>query len=366
MKEKFKQVVFETLEKLVKEGIDKKLIEAAININEFHLREAEEAGYPKGLMYGIEIMDSWLYGKNPSMHLEYEENLNKIKEALQNDYFEKIIEKYLLNNAHSALLVVKPKKGLLEEKEREVQKKLVKYKAQLSKEEIEQLINETKKLGEMQTTPDSKENLNSIPLLSLEDIDTEPEELPLIETKERDIDLLIHPLFTNSIAYVHMYFDLSSIPENLLPYASLLSQVLGKIDTEQYSYEDLSNEINIHTGGIQYGLQAFGENGTDDQYYPKFIVNSKALVDKIPKLHSLINEMVTKTKFEDDKRLKEIIQETVSRLERRILSQGHAVVANRLYSYFSPIGNYLERLQGIDYYQFLCGLESDFEGKNQR
>src|SRR5690606_3860573 len=129
---------------------------------------------------------------------------------------------------------------------------------------------------EMQMTPDSKENLNTIPLLSLEDIDIEPEELPLVEKKEKDVDILFHSLFTNGIAYVDMYFDLSVLPENLLPYVSLLSQVLGKIDTEKYKYEDLSNEINIHTGGIQYGLQDFGENGTDDQYYPKFIISSKA------------------------------------------------------------------------------------------
>lgn len=366
LKEKFEKTIFETLEKLVEEGIDKKLIEAAININEFQLREADHGGYPKGLMYGIQMMDSWLYDKDPSMHLEYEETLNSIKKALTSDYFEKLIEKYILNNNHRALVIVEPKKGMQEKLEKEVQEKLSKYKETLSQGEINKLVEETLELRKMQISPDSKENLNTIPLLAIEDIETKAEELPLEKKIEYNVDVLFHPLFTNSITYLDMYFDIKTIPQELIPYISLLSQVLGKISTVNYQYEDLSNEINIHTGGIGFNIQAFGENGTDKQYYPKFIVHSKALVDKLPRLNLLVNEIITKTKFTEDKRLKEIIQETISRLERKILTAGHVVVANRLFSYFSPTGHYLELLQGIEYYKFLVEIEREFDSKKDK
>lgn len=359
-KEKFLAVAQDTLRKLVNEGIDKKLIEAAINIFEFQLREADHGSYPKGLIYGIQIMDSWLYDSDPSMHLRYENILDKIKSALTTDYFEKLIERYLLNNNHRALLMVEPKKGLAEERERRTQKKLAEYKSNLTKEEINDLIQETKDLIRMQMTPDSKEDLNTIPLLNIEDINPKAEDLPLVKRRENNIDILFHPLFTNGIAYVNLYFDARVVPQALLPYISLLSQLLGKLSTQRYHYEDLSNEINIHTGGIYFRVEAFGEMGTDEIYYPKFVVKSRAMVDKLPRLHELIKEIISSTDFFDEKRLKEVIQESKSRLERKIQNRGHLVVAHRLYSYFSPIGHYLELMNGIEYYKFLERLEANF------
>src|SRR5699024_3999083 len=121
----------------------------------------------------------------------------------------------------------------------------------------------------------------------------------------------------------------------------------------------------INTGGIGYRTEAFEEHGEDNRYYPKFSVKARALVDKLPQLHSLIDEVITNTDFSDDKRLREIIQETKSRIEQRIQSQGHLVVAHRLYSYFSPIGHYLELLNGISYYKFLEAIDNDFENKKK-
>ena len=364
-KKEFEKVIYDTLKQLVKEGIDKKLIEAAINIYEFQLREADHGSFPKGLIYGIEIMDSWLYGSNPSIHLEYEETLKKIKTALNSDYFEKMIEKYILNNKHSIMLTAKPKKGLAEERERKTQEELAQFKTGLSEEEIQKLIQETMDLRKMQMESDSKEKLNTIPLLSINDIEPKVEEFPLEKRQEQEVDILFHPLFTNAISYVNLYFDTDMVPQELLPYLSLLSQLLGKLDTNKYKYMDLSNEINIHTGGIQYRTEAFGENGSDEIYYPKFMVKSRALVDKLPQLHSLIKEIIINTDFSDDKRIKEIIQETKSRIERRIQSQGHLVVAHRLYSYFSQIGHYLELLNGIAYYKFLSDLDENYNDKAQ-
>jgi len=98
------------LKNLATKGIDKKLIEACINITEFKLREADLQGFPKGLFYYITAMDSWLYDECPLIHLKYEDMIKKMKTALTSNYFEELISKYLLNNNHSSLLVLKPKK----------------------------------------------------------------------------------------------------------------------------------------------------------------------------------------------------------------------------------------------------------------
>ncbi|MDP4178841.1 MAG: insulinase family protein [Bacillota bacterium] len=362
-KESFRKIVFDTLQKLVNEGIDKKLIEASINIKEFHLREADFGGYPKGLIYNIGCMDSWLYDASPMLHLQYNETFEKIKGALTTDYFEKLIDKYFLHNNHCSLLSLKPEKGLAEKKDKEVKEKLESYKASLSDAELEKLIEQTKKLTERQEHEDSPEALASIPMISLKDINPKADIPTTEEINEDGVKVLLHPVFTNNIAYTDFYFDTSSIPQGLLPYISLLSASLGKLSTAKYNYQDLSNEINIHTGGISYSPKSFSENGSVELFYPKLVVEGKSLTNKIPKLFEILSEVISKTDFNNHKRLKEIIQELRSRLEKKILERGHSVVVGRLYSYFSPIGYYDELLGGIFFYNFIRDLDNNFEAK---
>ncbi len=361
----FLEIVQNTLRELVSKGIDKRLAEAAINHREFKLREADFGSIPKGLVYGIQCMDSWLYGEDPTIHLRFESTLEEIRKALTEPLFEQLIEKYLLNNTHCAMVMVKPKPGLAEEKDREVYEMLQAYKAELSELEIDEIINNTRELMNKQAQPDSPQDLESIPMVELSDIEPEAETLPLVEQQVSGVKVLHHPLFTNGIAYLNLWFDSSAVPVELIPYAGLLVSILGKISTENYNYEELAKEINIYTGGIDYSIQALALNGKDGEYVPKLLVRSKALVDKLPKLLELLGEVIKGTVFDDTRRLKEIIQETRSRMEMVINQSGNMMAMNRLSSYFSPAGKYTELNSGISFYHFLSNLERNFEASSQ-
>ncbi|HOB92159.1 MAG: insulinase family protein [Bacillota bacterium] len=359
-REQFQDVVLSTLRKLVDEGIDKELIEASINRREFGLREADFGRFPKGLLYGILLMNSWLYDGDPALHLEYEPLLERVKTALTTDYFERLIDRYLLNNSHRSLVVVKPKRGLAEEREARVRQKLAEIKSRMSEDEINKIIVDTERLRRMQQEPDSPEALATIPLLSLDDIEKKAEELPLVQREEGGVTVLTHPVPTNKIAYVDLYFDSTAVPERLLPYIPLLAGVLGKVSTEHYSYEDLAKEINIHLGAFTASSQAFSEAHSDDEYFPKMVVRAKALIDKVDKLFALVKELLLHTRFDEEKRLREVIQEIKSRLEFGIINRGSAVAARRVTSYFSQWGKYLELTTGLTFYRFIADLERDF------
>ncbi|QUH24398.1 insulinase family protein [Serpentinicella alkaliphila] len=359
-KSRFNDVVFSTLKYLVKNGIDKKLIEASINAYEFRLREADFGRYPKGLIYAMKSMESWLHDADPTMHLSYEDSLETIKTALTTNYFEQLIDDYLVNNLHRSLLIVKPKKGLAKEIEDEVYNKLKAYKDSLSEGQLEELIAQTKELQRFQEQPNTQEELEAIPLLALNDIDKEPEKLPLVEKEEQGIKILHSPIFTNEIVYINLLFDTKHISKDLIPYMGLLSYVLGKVSTEKYNYEQLSNEVNIYTGGIYFNTEAYSQMDNDEQFYPKFTLKSAALVKQLPKLIELSKEIIENTLFTEEKRLKEIIQEAKSRLESVILNEGHVVAAKRATSYFSPLGYYQELSTGISFYKFIADLEDNF------
>lgn len=362
-REAFKRVYFDTLNKLVKEGIDKRLIEAAINIKEFQLREAESRNHPKGLLYNIKCLDSWLYGGDPFIHLQYESAIKKIKTALTTDYFEKLIKQYLIDSNHSSLLTLKPKKGLSEQKAASLSAKLAEYKKSLKEQEIEQIIEQTKELKERQNTQDPKEILETIPMLELSDINPKAERLSVKVREEAGHKILTYPIFTNNIGYVQLLFDTTSINQKQLQYIALLSDLLGKISTEGYTYSELAKEINIHTGNIKFVIQVYGDKEDYNKYYPKLTIKAKALMDKLPKMFELIEEITDRTKLDEKNRIKEVIREEKSRFEMRLISEGHLTSSRRLLSYFSEQNKYVELLAGIDYYKFLVDIEKHFDSK---
>lgn len=359
----FMKVVLDTLKKLVQDGLDSKLSEAAVNLKEFQLREADFEGYPKGLIYNIKIMDSWLYDRDPAMHLCYEHIFKKIRAELKNRYFEGLIEKYILNNNHSSLLVLKPRKGMAEAKDEETRSKLKEIKAKMDEVQLETLVKQTRELKEWQNTPDPPEKLALIPMLSREDIDKKGEVLPQEVKEESGVRVLAHHMFTNDIVYVNLMFDTTAVPQELLPYIPLLSGILGKVDTRNYGYGELSKEIDMHTGGIRFSSQVYGEKEDDGRYHPVLSVRGRALTGKLPKMFELISGIISGTAFSDPKRIKEIIQENKSRIEMRISKEGYTIACKRLFSYFSAEGSYLEATTGLSYYKFIADIEKNFESR---
>ncbi|QDR82144.1 insulinase family protein [Sporomusa termitida] len=358
--EEFKAAVAATLAKLANEGLDKKLVESSVNIFEFHLREANYGNRPKGLVYNMKCLDSWLYDEDPLIHLAYEPALAAIKRQAKKGYFEQLIKTCLLNNTHQALVALTPSCDVGAQKATELKQKLANYKESLSPAQLAALVKQTKALKERQETSDSPEALESIPLLELKDIDPKAEELVTVEQKEQGIPVLLHPYFTNQIAYVNLYFNIGAVAEAELPYVFLLADLLGKVDTARLPYTELAKEINIHTGGFAYDVFAFSENADDETFTPMFRVKAKALVSKLPEMFGLLGDVAGSSLFNDSGRLKELIRETKAAWDTALFRRGQQVVASRLLSYVSPVAKYNETGL-LTYYKFIAALEDNLE-----
>lgn len=362
-KEEFRKVVYDTLNDIVKNGIDKKLIEGCINAFEFRLREADTGGYPKGLVYYMNAMDSWLYGGDPLMHIKYEHAIENVKKSLNTNHFEELIKKYMLDNTHASLLTLKPEKGLAQSEENELKEKLENYKNSLSEEELNKIVEETNNLILRQSTPDSPELLETIPLLSLDDIGKEVEDLTINKVKHNNIEILHCNTFTSNIAYLNFMFYGKCIAEDDIPYFSLLGNLLAKVDTKTYDYKELSNEILINTGDMYFRNNVYGNDKDENKYYPFLEVRTKVMDDKIYKSMEIMADIVKNSLFEDNKRIREVIRELISRIEMMLMQAGHQVAVGRVASYFSPAASYMEKISGYDYYKFLKDIENDFDNK---
>lgn len=359
--EKFVAIIRETLTDLVKNGIDKKSLEAAVSYYEFRYREADFGRYPKGLMYGINMMQTWLYDDNdPFSSLLLNDAFAKLRELVNTDYFEKLTDRYLLNNPHTAVVNVFPEAGLSRKKDEALAKRLAEYKKTLSEEEIKNIVEETRKLKEYQETPDSKEALMTIPLLKREDIKKDISILPIEEKECNGSRVLHHNMFTNDIAYVRFAFDVSEYKE-YLPYINLLAIILGSIDTKKFTYLELSNEINLHTGGINIAPVVRARNLDISNTNIQMEVTTRVLYSSMKKSFELIGDIINESVFTDKKRIRDILAEVRSDCKSSMEAMGNSTAVSRSMSYFSETAYYNNMLTGVSFYRFIDHLYNHYE-----
>ena len=367
-KEQFVQVIEDTLRKIVEDGIDRKALEAGINYHEFRFREADFGNYPKGLMYGLDLFDSWLYDeKKPFIHMQAIPTFAFLKEQIGTRYFEDLIQKWILDNPHGSMVIVKPERGRTARMDRELDEKLQTYKAGLSPDEVEKLARDTAELIVYQESEDAREDMEKIPVLGREDISREIAPICNEERVCGGIPMVYHNVETNGIGYVTLLFDLSGVPEEKLPYVGMLQAVLGIIDTTHYEYGELFNEINVHTGGIGTSLELYPDvtKVKEKEFRTTFEMKGKALYPKMDVLFKMMREILTESKLEEEKRLKEILSMLKSRLQMSFLSSGHTTAALRALSYSSPLSKFKDDTDGIGYYEAVKEIEEHFEEKKE-
>lgn len=350
-------IVETTLTKLCEEGIDKELLEASLNSIEFALRENDFGGRPIGLAYVIRMMDNWLYGNDPLELLHYEEGLKNIRKGLHGTYFEDLIRHSILENNHKALVSMYPECGLQEKKDRDVKEQLANIKSSMSQDELEAIVEQTKRLKIRQETPDSEEALASIPLLELSDLNPYIEEVERRESTIGATKVHFVPTFTKGINYVAYYFHLDGLTEEELFYADILSDIIGRIDTTR-PYADVAKDINLNLGGLSSDITAIAKDGKRDEFTPLMIVRSKALHAKLPDLCRIVNDVIHYADYSDVNRLTELVQENKAIWDNEAFRRGNTIVSQRVMAQVSKVGKFRDA-GNLGYYQKISELATN-------
>ncbi len=364
--ERFLSVIQETLAHIVANGLDKKLVESSLNHYEFLLKEADYHGLPKGLAYAfLMVMDSWLYDLKPTLHLAFQPGLDALKQALSKPIFEELIQRFLMNNSHNSLLVGKPDLTMAEEKASQLEKEMTALKESLTVEALQTLVQESVNLKNYQAEEDSDEIRMKIPQLSLQDIRQSALWYPQTKETVQNVQYLFQPIETNGIAYLKVFFPINQLTLEELPFVSLLTDLMGQIDTKQHPYDVLSQEVDLHTGGIDFNTEIVNQFDSDTIFTPYFTVQTKFFPRYVTKALSLVHEILTDTTWNQPKRIRELLQEYCSRFEMNLFYQGNRFAMRRVSHYFSPASFIQEQLDGIGFYQWvlewLPRLDKDFD-----
>ena len=365
-REAFVKLIEQTLQSLFEDGVEKKALRAALNHDEFRYREADYGSYPKGLMYGLQMFETWLYDDGrPFDYLELDGTYKALKGEVSTAYYENMLRDLLMENTHKSVVVVRPVRGLTGKRDKALAARLAAKKASMTQEEIAGIVAETKALADYQEEPDREEDLEKIPLLAREDIGKKARPYCNEELRVNDTTLLYHEIYTNGIGYLRFLFDLRQVPEELFPYVGLLQVMLGLVDTEKRSYSELYHEIHLQTGGIAPAVNVYTNADDLSDYKLTFDLKVKTLYENLPKAFELAAEILTESVYTDAKRLFELVAENRSDKQAQMMSAGHFLAAGQALSYLSKQAHLMDQVNGLSFYRLLEGLEKDFEGKKE-
>ncbi|AZV56552.1 insulinase family protein [Clostridium sp. AWRP] len=363
-KEKFQTVVNSTLQNIVKNGFDKELVNSKFNEYEMDQRK-ESSSALREKIYVKDIIEAWCENESIEQSLLSISKIENIKEKYKKDnrYFENLIQKYILNNTHSSLVVMKPKPGLDDENESKLKDSLAKYKASLSLNQINELINQNKAFKSWQDDYSKQTSKNNS--VDLNTVNKKSEEIPSEVSDYNGVKILKHPIYTAGLQYINLYFDTSKIPQDKLMYLVLLTKILGNVGTQNYTYDKLSNAVGTNTGGITFypdnpSLECPMCDKDSDKYYPKLKVSMLTLNNNLQNSFNILQEITNSSNFSDKDGLKSLIKKVKSDMQNDINNDPYIFVAPEALSYSSDSGKYYN-IYSLPFYNFICDLDKNFD-----
>ena len=359
---KVEELVLGTLEKLVKDGIERDAVEASVNTVEFRLRENNTGGYPRGLILMLRSLTTWLHEGDPLSILTFDSILASIKKRLSEGerVFENMISRYFLENLHRTSVLLEPDPELLNKEKEKEKQRLDEARSAMGRENIEKIINQTKRLRELQEVQDPPEMLARIPRLGLNDIDRRIKTIPIEVTESGKCSVLYHDLLTSGITYLDIGFNLHNLPQEYLPYVSLFGRALVEMGTGKEDFVKLSRRIGRETGGITSSVFTSTVYGSTESAAWLFL-RGKSTVSQTENLLAILKDLLLDVRLDNKERFQQIVLEAKAAKESALVPGGHRVVGKRLASKFSEAGWAGEQINGLSNLFFVRKLADNFE-----
>ncbi len=342
--EKIEALVLETLQQILKEGIDETAVEAAIHRLEIESKEVSNAQFPFALKFLFDMVSAYIYGGDPYSVLQFDSDLQKLQAARkQGRYFEGLIEKYFLNNPHRTLNVLKPDPDLNSKLEAEERTKLGEIKASLTPSQTEQIIADAKRLEDAQN---QEQDLSSLPTLELNDI---PMDFAQVDGQLETIHGATVGLFTqptNGLSYVDIQANFSGLSIERKALLPVLAFVLPRLGGGSSSYLQMAARIEGNTGGISASASTRSKPQDHSSFAQNFTVSGKALNRNLNGLFSIFADLIAKTEF-DQAHLKNLLNQYRAMLESRLVDGGHIYATALAEAQLSAQGALLEVMNGV-------------------
>lgn len=356
----FVNTIENTLNDMVQNGIDEDLFRSMLNIIKFAIKE-KGGKATKGIEYLYRIFDTWLYDMSPIDSLDISETIEYIEENISNGIFEKYIKEKIIDNKHKLIVLHKPKFALNEEKDKQIEQDHKDKLASMSQAEKDELHEQREQMDYFQNRQDTDEEKATIPTLNIEDVNSKFSPVDRTVIDKDSYIYLTHNLPTSGIDYVSMVFDINHISKEDILYTVFLADVLGMLNTKNYDYQSLFTKTYLETGGIYFNVGSHTKVDTG-KFNRTLTMTTKLFSENVTQALNLIKEILFNTQFDNEKRIKELINVVYSRMEMNLLGSAHQLVLNRSLASKYVQNDFSEKIDGVDAYLFYKELsKADFK-----
>ena len=352
--------LLETLKALSENGLDHERILATLTNMEFQMRQRDYGRMPQGLVFGINALESWLYGGDPAANLVVGDLFDQLREKCASGYFEQLLKEVFLENNHTCRVILEPSHTAEEARRQAEAQRLLKARESWSEETLQTLIQRQKDIEAWQSTPDTPEALATIPMLRLDQIPPEPEALPMDVQNHEYIPVLFHPMATGGITYLNLYFALDDLTPEELSRAAFLASLLGSLQTHGRTYEALQTAMRTHFGSLSFQVEAYGRFGQPGDCRTFLCAFASVLDSKSADAMPLLLEMLTDTVLDDSDKVLALLRQQITALTQGIIMSGNSFAMQRVAAGFTAEGAVSEYTGGITYLQWMKALEKDF------
>ena len=326
------------------------------------MRERNTGGFPQGLATFFSIMHIWAHGGDPIEAMAFEDDLNAIKKAISEDdsYFENLIGEHLLDNPHRVTVRLVPDTSVKTKREAAEKARLEEERAAMTEAQLSVVIEQAKKLQELQNTPDSPEDIAKLPVLTLDDLERK---IKTVDFEKLDISgstVLYHDLPTSGIAYLDLGFNLYALPTKYLPWVKLFGRMLTEMGTTSQTFVQLLQRIGAQTGGIRpANLNAVKKDRSGSVCY--IMLRAKAMHHQIDDMLAILKDILLTVNLDNPQRLLQMAREEKARMEQFLGLRGQATAAYRLQSAYDDAGYITEQINGVSNLMFTRELISQIE-----
>lgn len=358
-KEKIQTIIDQTLQRCT-ESLDEDAISAALNVLEYGIREGGSGRYPKSLNLFFKILEEWNYGRDPLNKITFAEELEFLRGNVNKGYFQKLIKKYFVANKNRIKFTFEPDKEFVKLRTDAERKKLDDLLDSLTEKETTKIKEEQAALEVRQNTPDKEEDIKKLPVLHVSDLNKQNKVYKNQIIEENNVSYVVSKTNSREIIYMNIGFNLKNIPVHLVDYLGLLENILFRIGTKDMSYEKLTQQLDLHSGGVGANIELVSHVEDYKNVQGYFFIGTKTFKKDINPLLNLIYKALTDMTV-DKKRFKDLLLEAVSDIEESIVGQGHRVALSKALSKIRSNSYFSVKIGGLDYLDFLRSLKKTID-----
>ncbi|KAM5235046.1 presequence protease, mitochondrial [Ctenodactylus gundi] len=340
-----KELIDRTFDEVIEKGFESERIEALLQKIEIQLKH-QTTGF--GLALASHVASCWNHDGDPVERLQIGGQIAKFKQCLAENpqFLQQKVQQYFKNNRHKLTLSMKPDDNYHEEQKRVETTKLNQKINSLSNQDKQEIYRKGLELRDQQS---KSQDASCLPTLTVSDI--EPS-MPITEFEvasaagEIPVQFCAQP--TNGMVYFRAFSSLNTLPEELKPYVPLFCNVLTKLGTGTLNCRELSQQIELKTGGMTVTPQVFPDDSHLDTYEQGLLFSSLCLERNLPDMMHLWMEIFNNPSFEDEEQFKVIVRMTAQELSNGIPASGHQYATLRASRTLTPAGQLDETFDGMD------------------